>query len=535
MAFRINSSQQLSLTDITNSLTLREQKALENSWAKIFAEDIFPAIDEERFRILYSDRTQSKFNTPVNICIGALIIKEMFQISDDEIVENLMLDPRYQYALHTTSFEEQPMSDKTLSRFRKRCYDYEQETGIDLIHDCVADLSGKIAKMMKIHPRIHRMDSLMIEANIKNLSRTELLYSCIAKLARRLHKLGRGDVLEGLEHYYDKNDFNCIFYYSNSTSTEDITQMLLRDADTITGRCRDGLETQEEYRLLERCLSEQTIVEGDTRRLREKKKDSFPKAMMQSPTDPDATYREKAGKKYRGYVANVEEAVDSNGSVIVDYQFEQNIYSDSQFLQDRLAGMEQQEEGTVFVTDGAYCGESNTQAAQEKNIQLITTALTGTEVPDIYADFEFSEDGSKILRCPMGNVPQSCCQSSSNGHYYVSFPKEVCMNCPHKEECRVKEHKKVCSFTISLTAGYRAKAKRFMKTEEFSLLSRIRNGIETVPSVLRKIYHADRMPVHGISRNRLFFGCKVAAFNVRKLFSYRNGWGHYAQNPLFAE
>ena len=135
----------------------------------------------------------------------------------------------------------------------------------------------------------------------------------------------------------------------------------------------------------------------------------------------------------------------------------------------------------------------------------------------------------------MGNVPQSCCQSSSNGHYYVSFPKEVCMNCPHKEECRVKEHKKVCSFTISLTAGYRAKAKRFMKTEEFSLLSRIRNGIETVPSVLRKIYHADRMPVHGISRNRLFFGCKVAAFNVRKLFSYRNGWGHYAQNPLFAE
>lgn len=196
MAFRINSSQQLSLTDITNSLTLREQKALENSWAKIFAEDIFPAIDEERFRILYSDRTQSKFNTPVNICIGALIIKEMFQISDDEIVENLMLDPRYQYALHTTSFEEQPMSDKTLSRFRKRCYDYEQETGIDLIHDCVADLSGKIAKMMKINPRIHRMDSLMIEANIKNLSRTELLYSCIAKLARRLHKLDRGDVLE---------------------------------------------------------------------------------------------------------------------------------------------------------------------------------------------------------------------------------------------------------------------------------------------------------------------------------------------------
>ena len=102
MAFRINSSQQLSLMDVTNTLTLREQKAPENSWAKIFAENIFPAIDEDRFRILYSDLTPST----ANICIGALIIKEMFQISDDEVVENLMLDPRYQYALHTTSFEE---------------------------------------------------------------------------------------------------------------------------------------------------------------------------------------------------------------------------------------------------------------------------------------------------------------------------------------------------------------------------------------------------------------------------------------------
>lgn len=54
--------------------------------------------------MLYSG-TASRSNTPVNICIGALIIKELFGISDDEVVENLMLNPQYQYALHTTSFE----------------------------------------------------------------------------------------------------------------------------------------------------------------------------------------------------------------------------------------------------------------------------------------------------------------------------------------------------------------------------------------------------------------------------------------------
>ena len=146
MAFRTNSYQQLSFTDSFGGLTSREQKALERSWAKVFAEDIFPAINEEPFRVLYSSNA-SRPNTPVNVCIGALIIKEIFGISDDEVVENLMLDPRYQYALHTTSFDEQPMSDKTLSHFRKRCYDYESIYGVDLLHDCMTGIGANIAKL----------------------------------------------------------------------------------------------------------------------------------------------------------------------------------------------------------------------------------------------------------------------------------------------------------------------------------------------------------------------------------------------------
>lgn len=35
----------------------------------------------------------------------------------------------------TTSMKEQPMSDRTLGRFRARCLEYEAKTGIDLIHD----------------------------------------------------------------------------------------------------------------------------------------------------------------------------------------------------------------------------------------------------------------------------------------------------------------------------------------------------------------------------------------------------------------
>ena len=57
-----------------------------------------------------------------------------------------MLDIHYQYALRTTSFEEQPLSDKTLSRFRRRCCEYERTHGVDLFHDCVKDLSERSPK-----------------------------------------------------------------------------------------------------------------------------------------------------------------------------------------------------------------------------------------------------------------------------------------------------------------------------------------------------------------------------------------------------
>lgn len=55
MSFKENAYQQISIADSFSGLTAREQKALEKLWAKIFADELFPAIDEKRFFALYSD------------------------------------------------------------------------------------------------------------------------------------------------------------------------------------------------------------------------------------------------------------------------------------------------------------------------------------------------------------------------------------------------------------------------------------------------------------------------------------------------
>ena len=530
MSFRTNDCQQISLNDKLMNLTEREKKALNKSWAKVFADEIFPAIDEERFSVLYSDKA-SRPNTPVNVIIGALIIKELFDYSDDEIVENLMLDLHLQYALHTTSYDEQPLSDKTLSRFRKRCYDHETLHGVDLYRDCVKDLSGKIAKIMKLNGRIRRMDSMMIESNIRFLSRMELIYTCISKLIVYLTKNASDKVSGQLKHYADSNDYNRIFYHQRYDDMENIIQMLLTDSDSLLEICKTDFEEVTEYQLFVRCLSEQTVVENEKRRLRTKEDGTMNSSALQNPSDPDATYRKKSGKLYRGYTANLEETVGKNGSVITDYQFDKNTHTDSHFLQDTLSAMEKSEEEIILITDGGYDGQDNIALAKEKNVKLVTTALIGKEAPDALADFEFNEDGTRLLKCAAGHEPISQSFTKSTRQCRVSFDRNHCAGCPYQDQCRPKIYKKVATFITSKNASNRAKSQRYMQSEEFSNLARLRNGVETIPANIRKNYHLDKLP-RGKQRGKFFFGSKIAALNFRKLFGFRKGLGNYAPNPV---
>lgn len=530
MSFRTNDCQQISLNDKLMNLTEREKKALNKSWAKVFADEIFPAIDEERFSVLYSDKA-SRPNTPVNVIIGALIIKELFDYSDDEIVENLMLDLHLQYALHTTSYDEQPLSDKTLSRFRKRCYDHETLHGVDLYRDCVKDLSGKIAKIMKLNGRIRRMDSMMIESNIRFLSRMELIYTCISKLIVYLTKNASDKVSEQLKHYADSNDYNRIFYHQRYDDMENIIQMLLTDSDSLLEIRKTDFEEVTEYQLFVRCLSEQTVVENEKRRLRTKEDGTMNSSALQNPSDPDATYRKKSGKLYRGYTANLEETVGKNDSVITDYQFDKNTHTDSHFLQDTLSAMEKSEEEIILITDGGYDGQDNIALAKEKNVKLVTTALIGKEAPDALADFEFNEDGTRLLKCAAGHEPISQSFTKSTRQCRVSFDRNHCAGCPYQDQCRPKIYKKVATFITSKNASNRAKSQRYMQSEEFSNLARLRNGVETIPANIRKNYHLDKLP-RGKQRGKFFFGSKIAALNFRKLFGFRKGLGNYAPNPV---
>lgn len=368
---------------------------------------------------------------------------------------------------------------------------------------------------------VKRMDSIMIASNIKKLSRLELLYTCVSNLVKLMQKK-EDDIPEGLGHYCEAEDQNKVIYHMRGENTDDKITTVLKDAALLSHRCKGKYDESSEYHLLIRMIKEQTTETTDGNlQLKSKDDETLNSSILQNPSDPDATYRFKAGREYRGYVANLVETVDENRSIITGYSYDQNTHSDSAFLKESIkdiAGTEDRE--TTVVTDGAFGGAENMALAKENHVKLVTTNMQGRKVSDIYADFIFSEDGKKVLKCAGGQTPLTNKYNAQTEQCRITLDKEKCNQCPYKDQCKPKFYKKKAALYISWKSAESAKQQRYMKSEEFKELAKFRNGVESLPSIFRRKYSVDEMPVRGKLATKLFFGFKVAALNCRKLFSY---------------
>lgn len=546
MSFRTNRSQQMSLADtalsnnnVNSYLNLKKNKPL-----KIFESEIFPAIDEEPFHVLFSKGKNSRPNCPINVTIGLLLLKEYYHMSDDTAVMSLHTNPLFQYLLRTSSMPKQPMSERSLSRFRQYLLDYELLTGIDLVHVCLRPLFKKMEKMLNISGKTQRMDSLMIESNIKKLSRFELLFRTFTRLVKRLKKQKVDSLLEGLDSYLNPSYENEVIYRSTSDQADSRLAKLLADIVTLLDRCEsnDTVKKLNDYKILRRVINEQTIKNEDgSLRLRTKADGGFSSKMVQSPVDTEATHRVKNDKTSHGFAGNLLESVSYEGgirrSIIDDYMADQNIRSDVSFIDEYLNTLPDavacEESRVTLVADGAYYSEANLLKAAEKNVDLVPTALTGKDVPDSLADFQITEDEDgekKVAACPNGEVPKEQKYIKEDCQIQTIMDQDKCAGCPHYAECHPVMKHGEAMVSVSLKKVARAKAQRALKSERLKDLSHVRNGIEAVPSQLRNNFHIDKIPARGLARVRLWLGFKVGGLNLSKCFRYFRLLDKCAQN-----
>lgn len=359
---------QKSLFDLDVQASSTISKRLQKTWAESFFYNVFSHINEDRFAVLYSDKL-SRPNKPVNILVSLLILKELNDLTDEELIDAYYFDYRFQQALGISDLSEEGLAINTLTNFRNRLVAYEAQTSIDLLHAEMESIAEQLAQHLSLNKSMARMDSLMVSSSCKNMSRLELVYTVIRNMVRVLYQTEGTVVPEAFLEFLEEAHENDTLYRTKSDQTESKLEKLIKQASSLYDIVQKEsiVQTSEAYQHLERLLKEQCIqMEDDTFVPLEGK--AITPDSMQNPSDPDATYRNKGGKDHIGYSLNLVEVRDQENDVglILSHDYQANNHADADYGETFIDEHPLSNEIETLSVDGAYYRREIVEKAETK-------------------------------------------------------------------------------------------------------------------------------------------------------------------------
>lgn len=525
-------AQQKSLFDPELSFSPVMEKLLKKSWAGKFFETIFLAIHEERFSILYSE-TASRPNCAINLLVSLLLLKEINQMTDEELLESLAFDFRFHYALGIQDIEKERICINTITNFRRRLVEHEVKTGEDLLQQEFDSLSTHLAKNIDLNFSRARMDSMMIASSCKALTRLELIFTVIRNMIRTMEKL-KVAIPEIFAPYLESQYKKTVLYEVRTDEAQTRTDFLFQQAnqlyiETINTK---ALQQTEAFSHLKRLLDEQCVITEDGLRIPIPSKE-VSSTSLQNPSDPDATFRTKRKEKHTGYVANLVEVRDQEKKIglILYHEIQPNIHSDAEFGEHFVKTQDLAGTIDTLVADGAYYRASTIKTAEEKELLFSVSAMTGGSIPEErikISEFKINEQTHKIERCPAGNAPLYAEYKADKEVYRAKFAKPDCQKCPLLKKCPIelKQEMNTLRFTEKKLQADQMRVK--METADYKLLANFRAGVEGLPSVLRRVYRIDRTPSRGFVRSKIWIHCKIMAYNIKQIARYVCFFDFYA-------
>ena len=422
-----------------NTMPENLKKRYEKSWARGFYEDVFSRIDETVFSVLYSEKA-SRPNLPVNIYVSLEILKELFGLSDEELLDRFHFDNLFIFAMGLNRVGERTISERALYYMRRRVVEYEEKTGINLFDKVFLTLKDDYIKKFGISQKVKRIDSTLIGSNIRRLNRLKLFLEVLCYFLKHSDENSLSKLSEGIKEYRDVTPENYVFSLNSDetkTKIQEIAQHLYRIKVLFAN---DSVSEGKAYRILARLVDEQIDSRGKGKPVKLKEPSKLTGSCLQSPYDPDATYRKKGNHAYQGYSVSIAETCDPDNEVqiITDVITEENNVDDSKILEDnidRIMGEETEE----IIADGAYANKNVQEKLADSKRCIVTTALRGRKPEsDKVRSTDFEIENNRIIRCPNGMTPIN--QEFVHDTIVARFSHESCEACPMN--CFIRKNKR---------------------------------------------------------------------------------------------
>lgn len=492
------------------------QSRLKNHWSTHFYEKVFRFIDESQFAPLFSD--QGRPNFPVNILAGLEILKEMHGLSDEQLYDRYHFDYTFQRALGVQGMLKNGFAIRTLYYFRAAVAECESKTGTNLYRHIFESGRDRMIQEIGLNTGALRTDSVMIEANMKKMSRVALFHKVFSNLVRDM--LRKKVTLSEQYTSFLKHDEDSFCYRLKSEDTKTVLEELgqkIREVLLDHGSTVVDMKSKEDA---ERLLSDQCIIEND--RITIKSGNQIKSSALQNPADSDATYRRKGNAEYRGYSTHAVETCDPENPVqaIVDVDTVTNIVDDASVLASNLKRIKDSTGVEVIITDGGYFSSAVREECDDLNMSFIITALRGHEQKsDRLNSMDFKYKAGKIFCCPAGHAPAT--QSLDEyGTLRATFSKRHCSSCVLQTRCMAFRRNMSGYICVDERRRWLDERTKHLADESYLKLCRLRPPVEGLMEKLKPKYLRGRILFRGLVRVNSRMILKAAALNFRRYLAW---------------
>ncbi len=521
--------EQLTFQDRFNSLPPLVQKQIEDKYS-VYANDLSKILARnlDKIKAVFKDKAFQPSDSTA-FTMGMLFILQCRDNSSiDELLMRANTDIAYQYVLSCTSNSGKPVISRAYyCQFLQNMGRYDEEHSKSLMETIFNEFTDVAASEMGInlHQNLSdevmtRIDSMMIDTPAEHLTRAGIIYRTVAMcLDLKASLEGLGEIPASLHHYLDEKDENVMIYHNKEDKMPKLEGML-KDALEVKTLLA-GYEAFQEYSLLVRMIDDQGKIEPNGRIVPKEDKEILGSS-MQSPLYPFATCRKKYGFQI-GDACCFTEATYHGSSLLIEVLHDKNIVSDDEFMMEHIRRKDPNGPIEVCCCDAGFFSTKTLMAASAAGIILIPSALKGSLPKELYADFELDAEGTTIVTCPGGNTPIPGTQKydPQTGVITAKIKKCQCEQCPHREYCPHKEQGKASKVEVSKKKIDLAEQVSAVESDEYKEFANYRNGIESVPSVMRRVYGFDTLRSMNVSlrKEKIFASC--INYNCKKLIAFR--------------
>jgi hypothetical protein len=533
--FRANDQHlQFGMFDTFEQLPEKTRQRLEASWAGTFYREVFCRIEESAFAVLYSDQP-SRPNVPINILVGAEILKAGFGWSDEELHDQILFDLQVRYGLGLRDMSTVPFELRTLYYFRQRLSQHMQETGQNLLDQLFVQVTDEQLDSLKLKTGHQRMDSVLISSNIRQFSRLQLFVEVVQRVWRMLTARDQVYYAEVFAPYRQGTSGQ----YCYRLKAEEVAEHLTRVGQVMEYLLRE-LEVrytdQPTYRMLRRVFDEHyVLVAGKAKgsewaQVRVKVGDELSGNSLQSPDDWEATFRNKGGQGYRGYVANLTETCDPENKVqlLTKVQVDSNFTDDEDLAVQALPELKARTDLAVLWTDGGYNGPAAEAACRKEKVEHMPTNVRGCHPsPDRLGRDSFSwevdEEGEPVaVGCPGGQMVEVRAGRTA-GNHLADFDATLCQACPLAEQCPTAP-KKLRPARVLYVKTSQVRVARMRQRAAWARKPG-NNWRAAIESTVRSVTHpfggqAGKLPVRGKPRVTQMIICSALMVNLRRIWRH---------------